>query len=260
MNESSVTYYSVHAYDGLAALDAVAFNNQFAPHFHDTFQLTWNRTGIFENQINNRSLKFWPDSIALSHPGEVHQTICQQPQGNSFFTVYLPPTLFDQDVETGHMSLAHSIIDQDLLWLLMNLRKVMLAAQIPQHGLIEQLVQILQIRHGCRHTKPTEHSLLVDYAQNYFLEPFDLSKWSNHMGMDKYKVIRLFKSETGMTPNQYVIHSRVQHSLTALKAGQSIIEAALGSGFFDTAHYYKNFKKIMGMTPKKYQQAFIQSY
>ncbi|MDZ7820178.1 MAG: helix-turn-helix domain-containing protein [Aliarcobacter sp.] len=44
-----------------------------------------------------------------------------------------------------------------------------------------------------------------------------------------------------------------------LKKGFSIVETALECGFYDQSHFHRNFKKIVAITPKEYQDNFIQS-
>jgi AraC-like DNA-binding protein len=96
---------------------------------------------------------------------------------------------------------------------------------------------------------------LNEFAQQRYLAPFDLSTWSQELGMSPYQLIRAFKHSTGMTPNQWVIHHRIKHSLGHLSAGASITDSALAAGFYDAAHYHRHFKKIMGVTPATFQQS-----
>lgn len=43
-----------------------------------------------------------------------------------------------------------------------------------------------------------------------------------------------------------------------LKDGLSISQTALECGFFDQSHFHRNFKKIVAITPKEYQDNFVQ--
>ena len=73
--------------------------------------------------------------------------------------------------------------------------------------------------------------------------------------MDKYKFLRLFKQETGLTPNNYVILRRIEQAKTMIshKRGD-LMDIAISSGFYDSAHFCREFKKYTGVTPSAYKQ------
>ena len=93
------------------------------------------------------------------------------------------------------------------------------------------------------------------YIERLEFEDFSLEKTAHQFGLNKYKFLRLFKQETGLTPNQYVILKRLEKSKRLLQKGNTIGDAAIASGFYDNAHYYRHFKKFLGITPLAYQRA-----
>ena len=63
----------------------------------------------------------------------------------------------------------------------------------------------------------------------------------------------LFKKETGLTLNQYLIKTRIQNAEYLLRSGEcNVGEAACNCGFSDIAHFYKNFKALTGMAPSQF--------
>lgn len=76
--------------------------------------------------------------------------------------------------------------------------------------------------------------------------------------MDKYKFIRQFKQNLGMTPTQFLILQRVIRAKNNIKAGATLLDASLDSGFYDQSDLTRYFKRYVGITPKKFQQAFVQ--
>ena len=70
---------------------------------------------------------------------------------------------------------------------------------------------------------------------------------------------RLFKETTGITPHQYVIRCRIDRAKNLLQQGKlSIAEIAKEVGFVDQSHLHRHFKRLVGVTPKKYLQEFNQ--
>ena len=92
-----------------------------------------------------------------------------------------------------------------------------------------------------------------------FLILCQILRWNNapvsYTHLDVYKrqqLIRLFKEEIGMTPNEYIILSRIMRSREYLARGYSVIKVCEMVGYADESHFIRTFKKIMGITPKQY--------
>ena len=78
---------------------------------------------------------------------------------------------------------------------------------------------------------------------------------AGQLGIDKYKFLRLFKSQTGLTPNNYIILKKIEKSKAMLTEGHDLLAVAINLGFYDTAHFCKHFKKFTGTSPVAYQQS-----
>jgi AraC-like DNA-binding protein len=66
-----------------------------------------------------------------------------------------------------------------------------------------------------------------------------------------------FTKEAGMSPGQYFIQQRMKRACELLVAQKvTIKEVSLELGFFDEFHFSKQFKKVMGMTPKEFCRLF----
>lgn len=66
---------------------------------------------------------------------------------------------------------------------------------------------------------------------------------------------RVFKTQVGMTPKTYARMLRVAHARHMLKRHYeriSITDIGLISGFSDQPHFIREFKSVVGLTPKKY--------
>lgn len=80
-------------------------------------------------------------------------------------------------------------------------------------------------------------------------EKFSLDDTAKRFGMDKFKFIRLFKYQTGLTPNNYFIYRRIEKSKAMLAEGRDLLSIAVELGFYDAAHYCNHFKKFIGTSP-----------
>ena len=84
---------------------------------------------------------------------------------------------------------------------------------------------------------------------------FSLEKTAKHFGLDKYKFLRLFKQETGLTPNSFVILKRIEKAKKLMTGNDDLLDIAISSGFYDAAHLCREFRKYTGVTPGTYRNA-----
>ncbi len=68
-----------------------------------------------------------------------------------------------------------------------------------------------------------------------------------HLSPDRFR--HLFVQETGVGFRSYVLWLRLECSLAAYVAGQTLTEAAYIGGFADSAHFSRTFKRMFGITP-----------
>lgn len=75
-------------------------------------------------------------------------------------------------------------------------------------------------------------------------------------GLSKFHFVRCFKKATGLAPLQYHMQVRLSEARRRLRAGEHPGEVAHGLGFYDQSHFINAFRRVMGMTPHHYWQAF----
>ena len=98
---------------------------------------------------------------------------------------------------------------------------------------------------------------IIDYIDAYIDRDLSLKELATSVQMSPHYFSRLFKQNTGITPHQYVIRCRIDRAKVLLKQGKlSIAEIAKEVGFVDQSHLHRHFKRLVGITPKKYLQEF----
>ncbi|HEK4626479.1 AraC family transcriptional regulator [Clostridioides difficile] len=125
--------------------------------------------------------------------------------------------------------------------------------------LIEQLIE--------EHTEPNLQSNLentnieiqavCDYLENNYAEHIILDELSTIAGMNKYSLLRNFTKLKGITPYRYLENIRVNKAKKLLEKSVEPIDAAIQTGFVDQSHFTNFFKNFIGLTPKQYQNIFI---
>ena len=76
-----------------------------------------------------------------------------------------------------------------------------------------------------------------------FEHKITLDSLSKKYHLDKFKLLRSFKKVIGTTPNEYLLSMRIEHAKKMIHQGNSLLDAALDSGFYDQSHFHNYFKK-----------------
>ncbi len=100
---------------------------------------------------------------------------------------------------------------------------------------------------------PSQLKLVEDYVQNCLEKEICLDEIAYLLDLSRYYFCHLFKQSTGLSPYQYVIQCRIERAKQLLKqSGWSIGEVALACGFSHQSHLHRHFKRLTGITPKKF--------
>lgn len=254
-------YHNLPILDGLELLNAKSHTLDFPFHTHETFNIALILDTTFNTKLNDKFLKAPKGTLSITNPKEVHATPCDHDLGNSFFTFYVSPDAI-KDFNNGQRVFFEDkiIYDQSIFKEL-----YFLSANYGNDNMNfeRRLVSALKILISKYATiKPITFStnkLFQTFINETKFETFSLDKTALQFGIDKYKFIRLFKQETGLTPNNFVLLKKIERSKKLLKQGNPIFNVAIDCGFYDTSHFYKNFKRFTGVNPLDFQNAlFIQ--
>lgn len=94
---------------------------------------------------------------------------------------------------------------------------------------------------------------VTDYINEHIHQDIKLMELSTIAQISLYHFLRLFHQSMGVTPHQYILQHRIEKAKYLLQhSGLSISEVAVCVGFCDQSHLTKYFKRIVGVTPKKY--------
>ncbi len=72
-------------------------------------------------------------------------------------------------------------------------------------------------------------------------------------GIGKFRLLRLFREQTGLPPHALQIAYRIRRAQRLLETGHTIAVTAAATGFADQSHLHRHFRRSLGMTPREYQ-------
>ena len=96
----------------------------------------------------------------------------------------------------------------------------------------------------------------VQYINEHLQEDLDLNTLASHVALSPFYFTRLFKKETGFTPHQYIIATRINNAKFLLKnTSLPIKEIAYKLGFSTESRFCTTFKTLETMTPSEYRSS-----
>lgn len=98
---------------------------------------------------------------------------------------------------------------------------------------------------------------IVNIVKNNFQEKISLYRIAEELSMNYNYVSGLFAKKAGMTFQEYLIRFRLEKAKELLTSGDcKMDEVSEKSGFYDSKHFCKAFKKRFDMTPREYREKF----
>lgn len=109
--------------------------------------------------------------------------------------------------------------------------------------------------------RPTRYAKdVTDYVCSHYAEKISLDDISAHVGLQKNYFCRKFKSETGLSFNNYLNRIRLDTALNLLAVStMSVAECAVQSGFSSEKILIDWCRKIYNTTPTKLVNRFAQT-
>lgn len=95
----------------------------------------------------------------------------------------------------------------------------------------------------------------IEYISLHYDEKLTNTMLADLCNMSESTFLRYFNNALNMTPAVYIAKHRISHAKILLEKNQlSITQIAQETGFFDSSHFNRTFKKIVGISPLSYKK------
>jgi AraC-like DNA-binding protein len=266
--QENARLWRAEAFGGLELFHGRFAEFSFAPHAHEEFFIVVTESG-------NALPRFWrgtqqvrPGHVFALNPDVVHSGGPAKDSIWCYRSMYPSVELMQRvvaeltDVERGIPHFAEAVIaDSTTSALLLGAHA---ALDRPDTALAHEVylleaLAVLVSRHAIDY-----HSTMrigkdhraVKRAREYLdalpAENVSLDTLAQEAGISAFRLCRVFRSETGLSPHTYQVLVRARFAKKLLAQGLPISRVAAEVGFFDQAHLTKHFKRIFGVTPGKY--------
>lgn len=103
---------------------------------------------------------------------------------------------------------------------------------------------------------PNAHPQLAEalrYLREHYAEEISLPLLARRCGLSPAYLCRLCRRETGLTPGQYLLRTRIERACCLLEETDlNVSQIALRTGFNSTAYFDRRFRLQMGLSPSEY--------
>lgn len=248
-----------------------------APHIHDYYQLYFVTEGVLRHHLSGEFRELCPGDGFLLPPNVLHY-IEKQSETCGFFALS-----FQKKFLSGHLPMV-----DDFLLSLSQLKKPLSQMTLPE-GDVALLTQLLckmteeaaNVQAGSREilhqglllvltlfarrlyeTAPAEDPGLssrqkvlrvIDFVNVHFIREITLEQMAAETGISKATFCKLFESLTGMTFTKYLHTRRIEKAKQLIYEGHKIAQVSALCGYQDFSTFYRNFKKITGISPTDYR-------
>ncbi|MEG3845979.1 AraC family transcriptional regulator [Microcoleus sp. herbarium19] len=212
------------------------------------------------------------DCVIVINPDDVHACHTDTPGGYSQRMMYLSVALLEQITYeiTGRsqlLPLFKEVVLQDqkmarqakLLFQSLTTSMFTLKQETQLLSTLVALVQahaeIPSLKRQWRNTAPLAVCQVKEYLQANYAENPSLNQLSALTHLSPFHLSLIFSHTVGLPPHLYLIQVRVSHAKKLLAQGMAIAQVAQEVGFAHQSHLNRHFKRVMGITPKQYQNS-----
>ena len=242
------------------------------PHTHDCYELMLLAEGTGWCGVNDKHYPMLHGDMFLIRPGDVHEFLTQK--GIRFYNIMFSPELFMPEEEQFFQTLLSTpgkvtfppLVAERLLGLLQELTQEIsrksAGVSLSAHALFTHfLVQACRNSNRITEEDRTHHeartSRLLTMLNQSVTRRLPLAELSRALNLSQGYIRRQVRILTGVSISEYIGNRRMEQAQYLLSNTQRpVSEIAFSLGYFDTPHFDKQFRKLVGCTPLQFRKSF----
>ena len=234
--------------------------HDYPRHVHEEYCIAMILKGTETHICRGSSYTAFPGDMLLLNAGEAHsnRSVCVE-----YKSIQIHPRSF---VRLSHSMSGNNrtpffadpvVRDPELFRSFLNLYTTLHgnASPLEQESELASTFELLMREPDDAPVESIEPSCITrvrEHLREHYSENVSLSRLASIANLSPFHLIRVFNHQMGIPPHEYQTQLRVTNAQRLMRAGRSISEAAIETGFFDQSHFTRNFKRITGMTPGTY--------
>lgn len=224
--------------------------------------------GSFQYRTRAGSAVLVPGSLLLGNAGACFECGHEHAPGDRCLAFHIAPQCFEDTVAAAGATRA--AFDRPNLPPLPQLTPILASAESARdagdNGAFEEIVLRLSgavaalLTPARRITFTARDECRVTLAARRIEADADskltIAALAREAAMSPYHFLRTFRQVIGVTPHQYILHTRLNRAAVRLRAGEEpVATIAYDAGFNDLSTFNRRFRRLMGATPSDYRAA-----
>lgn len=249
-----------------------------ATHIHDRYELFYFISGDLTYYIEGQAYKLSPHDMIITNSRELHRIVFNSECRYERKYIQFKPeyiSAFQRDEynmlyyfesrKLGYSNriLAKDVLDYKLDELWNQIGHTTLEDSAENHIMmktffVQMLITINKIfakyNHSLveRHKSDQKIAAILDFINKNLDDKITLDLLQQKFFVNKYYLCHIFKLNTGFTLIEYITYKRIMWATELLSSGMTALDVANTVGYGDYSTFYKAFRNITGLSPKKY--------
>jgi AraC-like DNA-binding protein len=244
----------------------------FGRHWHDAYGFGVLEEGAQRSGSGCGQVEAFAGQVITSNPGEVHDGSPLGGPTRRWSILTVDADVFSSLIgqSSARAEIARPVIDDPPLF--QALRRLFrrieqwnartgnrdAEALACEESLVEATV-LLMARHGTMPVRTDAPSPDLRQVRERLadapLHAPSLEEMAGMTGLSRYQLLRRFERAYGLPPHAWLLSRRAEHALRLIRAGETLTDAAIASGFADQSHMTRAFARHYGFTPGAWRRA-----
>ncbi len=247
---------------GITALRAKMQKFSYKKHAHEEYALGVTLKGIQKYNLEGNSQSSYKNGVMLFNPQQLHDGESgDHDESLDYVMLYIKPELFlealgKKDIVKFSSSIVYNEkLKQDII----NLSSAIFFEK--DEVLCNELLLNItdNFSSGDFILDYKKESLIVKKAKEMIYFELDdvlnIDEISKELDLSKFQFIRMFKTNTGITPYQFFLNCKLIHAKKYLEYTKDLYATVVEYGFTDLSHLNRHFKRVYGLTAYEYLQS-----
>lgn len=254
---------------GFERLEACFAGHAYEAHRHDTYAIGVTLQGVQSFGYRGTEEHCLAGQAFVLHPDERHDGHAGSDSGFRYRILHIEPRLIQEALGRPRCPLpfVSDAVSDDA-----GLRAAVLAALAePDHAiddlrldqslidLAEALAALDPSSAPAAKESPSLRAveLARDFLDAHLLEDVPSTRLEALTGLSRFALTRHFRAALWTSPHRYVVRRRLDRAKRLIRAGTTLAEVAVASGFADQSHLTRHFKKAYGLSPGRWSGMLI---
>ena len=226
-------------------------HQSYKKHMHQELSIGIIREGSTKVEFPGETIEFVKGDGVIIPPKLSHMCLPENIEHWCFDMLYINSAFYEEELT---FTKAKSLKDATLIEEFLAIQK----ESMNQNYIEENLIELLErLSEDNKKNSAQEDAAVVNvkaYIDEHWLDKIKLKELEEQFNMSKFSIIHSFRKAYNTTPIAYQLQLKMAEAKKLLMQQVSILDVCYELGFYDQAHFTREFKKMNGLTPSAYQE------